>query len=490
MMDSVPNTQRATLALLPSQQMDSRQLYFAMLDERCSTVGQIDELSGSISRGFLLEQLSVAAAIHTDFPAEMRSLPDVLRSAHDQVAQDYQCYLDERGTGSPRRYFSCRSHAMYFLRTVAPTKLVDGAWLYGLLQSWQDPRLAPLIRTYLEELGCGNLLQNHVQIYKRLLARYGCDKWQDGPNEHFTQGAVQLALAHNADEFLPELIGFNLGYEQLPLHLLITAYELNELDIDPYYFTLHVSIDNASIGHARMALQSVLDCTPRLGDAAEFYRRVGNGYHLNLVGMGTEEAIASFNLEQELLRVLADKALSGAKLHSDYCLVGGRLVSEWLSSSGETSELLQTLQSTGWIRRGKSLEQSRFWRLLTDEQAPMFGVFDGYELQLLKDWILDDADRTPTLKRFRIRPSNGHVKVTVVPQSDATIEQIIAHHIGREPKPNSCADVDVLFQQLAGVDTKEQAFAVLTGMLSPANHPTPAGLAATRLYADLFQHVT
>ncbi|EGM79042.1 hypothetical protein Rhein_0900 [Rheinheimera sp. A13L] len=491
MMYSVPhNIQPTTPALLAPLQVDSRQLYFAMLDEGSGIVGQIDELSGSTSRSFLQEQLSIAAATHSDFPATMLSLPAVLCSAQDQVAQEYRHYLDERSAGSPRRYFGCRSHAMYFLRAVAPTKLVDGAWLYGLLQSWQDPRLTPLIRTYLEELGCGNLQQNHVLIYKRLLARYGCEKWQDGPTAHFTQGAVQLALAHHADEFLPELIGFNLGYEQLPLHLLITAYELNELNIDPYYFTLHVSIDNASTGHARLALQSLQDCTPRLGDAKEFYRRVGNGYRLNQVGMGTQQVIASFDLEQELLRVISDKAQTGAKLHSDYCLVGGRLLSEWLSSSAEMADLLKTLQSTGWIRRGESLEQSRFWHLLTDEQAPMFGVFDGYELQLLKDWILNDANKTPTINRFRIRATGSTIESSAAPQSDASIKQIIAHHANKAPRTGNCAEVDILFSQLTGVDTKAGAFAVLTGLLSPANHPTPAGLAATRLYADLFLNLS
>lgn len=489
-----PNIQSAAPpSYLATQQEGSRQLYFAMLEERGDIVGQIDELTRSTSRSFLREQLSVAAEFDADFPTQMQSLPSVLRNAHDQTAQIYRHYLDGRHAGAPRRYFSCRSHAMYFLRTVAPTKLVDGAWLNGLLQHWLDSRLAPLIQTYLEELGCGNPLQNHVLLYKQLLARYGCDNWQNGPDEHFTQGAVQLALAHHANEFMPELIGFNLGYEQLPMHLLITAYELNELDIDPYYFALHVTIDNASTGHARKALQSVLDCMPRIGNARDYHRRVGNGYRLNLVGMGTPQAIASFDLEQELLRVFADKALIGAKLHSDYCLVGGRSVSDWLSSPGEIADLLRVLQSAGWIRRGESPEQSRFWRLLTDEQAPMLGVFDGYEQQLLRDWIMDDAGKTPTARttnRFRRRQTAGHVEETAaVPQSGATIEQIIAHHAGGESRHGSCADVDALFQQLARVDTKAEAFAVLGGLLSPANHPTPAGLAATRLYADLFSRL-
>ena len=68
----------------------------------------------------------------------------------------------------------------------------------------------------------------------------------------------RLALA--ATEYLPEVIGYNLGYEQLPLHLLISSYELSELGIDPYYFTLHVTIDNASTGHAQKAVQAVLIC--------------------------------------------------------------------------------------------------------------------------------------------------------------------------------------------------------------------------------------
>lgn len=472
----------------------SKSLYFSMLRERGSGAGRIDELTCLASRHFLSEKLREAATIDAGFPTDLRSLTRVLQDSHDETARGYRSYLDERQAGAPRRYFSCRSHALHFLRTVAPTKLVDGAWLFGLLQRWQDPRLAPLIRIYLEELGCGIAPQNHVLLYKQLLARYGCDQWQDGPDEHFTQGAVQLALAHNADEFLPELIGFNLGYEQLPLHLPITAYELNELNIDPYYFTLHVTIDNASTGHARKAAQSVLDCMPRIGDAADFHRRVGNGYQLNLVGMGTPQAVASFDLEQELRRIIVDKAAVGAQLHSDYCRIGGRPVSEWLSSPDQVTELIETLESAGWIRRGERPELSRFWRLLTDEQAPMFGVFDGYEQQLLADWIRNDqgqAQTTLARNRFRGRLTAQHTEshtshATTALRSGATVEQIIAHHAGDQPLPGRCADVTELFEQLNEVGTKTQAFALLEGLLSPANHPTPAGLAATRLYTDLF----
>ena len=478
---------RPDLALRPGGR---RQLYFDMLGERGDGVGRIDEETHSASHAFLEEQLGLATTIDVDFPSEIGALPEMLRESHDHATRDYRHYLDVRQAGGPRRYFSCRSHALHFLRTVAPTKLVDGAWLFGVLQRREDLRLAPLIRIYLEELGCGIATQNHVVLYKQLLARYGCEQWQDGPDESFTQGAVQLALAHNADKFLPELLGYNLGYEQLPLHLPITAYELNELGIDPYYFILHVTIDNFSTGHAQKSLQCVLDCMPRIGNGKEFQRRVANGYRLNFAGMGTHEAIASFDLEQELLRVMAAKASIGAQLHSDYCLLAGRRVSEWLSSPDTIADLLKALQSTGWIRRGEQPERSRFWRLLTAEQAPMFGVFDDYEQQLLRDWIVADAGESQTARptnHFRGRENSAHSEgLSPVVPSGATTEQVIAQHARAQPGRGGCAEVATLFGRLARVHTKPQALGVLEGLLSPANHPTPAGLAATRLYADLF----
>src|SRR5690606_30288945 len=124
--------------------------------------------------------------------------------------------------------------------------LVDGAWLFGLLEHWADYRFHGLVRTYLEELGDGDPALNHVSLYRKLLADLDCEPGDNLDDDLYLQGAIQLSLGLNSGQFLPEVIGYNLGYEQLPLHLLITSFELNELGIDPYYFTLHVTIDNAS----------------------------------------------------------------------------------------------------------------------------------------------------------------------------------------------------------------------------------------------------
>ena len=220
-------------------------------------------------------------------------------STATEVARQYADYLKARKAGGARQFFSNKAHALFFLQAVAPTKLVDGAWLSGLLPHWRDPRFDGLICTYLEELGDGNPAQNHVVIYRKLLAELGLQDTGVIADEHYLQGAIQLALGACADEFLPEVIGYNLGYEQLPLHLLISAYELSELGIDPYYFTLHVTIDNASTGHAHKAVQAVLQLMPLEGDRDEFLRRVALGYRLNDLGQGSRAIIESFDLYGE-----------------------------------------------------------------------------------------------------------------------------------------------------------------------------------------------
>src|SRR5690606_26017674 len=120
-----------------------------------------------------------------------------------------------------------------------------------------------------------------------------------------------------------------------------SAYELRELGIDPYYFTLHTTIDNAASGHAARAVQAVLDAMPRLGDRKAFYRRVRNGYQLNAAGAGTAQIIAGFDLYQEVKDILANKAGVGAGLHSDYCRIDGRTVNDWLSAPVQIDDFLQ-----------------------------------------------------------------------------------------------------------------------------------------------------
>src|SRR5690606_34882468 len=371
-------------AAVPERSLPVRDLYRALYVHEPADEA-LDE-----SRAFLRARLQEVADMTSDLPADPHALHEWMDVHHAAIGERYAAYLEARKAGGPRQYFSSRAHALYFLRNVAPTKMVDGSWLYGLVHRWQDDRFHGLIKTYLEELGEGRPQDNHVVMYRQLLTSQGCEHWDDLDDELYLQGVLQLSLAHNAAHFLPELIGFNLGYEQLPLHLLITAYELNELGIDPYYFTVHITVDNAGTGHARKAIDSVLSTMPTTGDREAFYRRLQAGYLLNELGMGTVSVIGSFDLEQELVRILKKKSLHGRHAHSDYCRVEGRTVNEWLSDDSRIPEFLKKLEERGWIKRHANPTQSRFWNLVHGNRADMFGVFSPYELQVIHDWIAGD----------------------------------------------------------------------------------------------------
>jgi hypothetical protein len=427
---------------------------------------------------FLCEQFERATAVESDLPHKLADLEAWMHASVEAVGREYHQYLEERKAGGARRYFANKAHALHFLKAVAPTKLVDGAWLYGTLEKWQDPRFTALIRTYLEELGEGSPTKNHVVLYRKLLASQGCDRWNDLPEENYVQGAIQLALAYNAERFLPEVIGFNLGYEQLPLHLLITAYELKELHIDPYYFTLHVTVDNADSGHAKQAVDAVFNAMPRLGDAENFWRRVRNGYRLNLLGASTNSIIESFDLEREMHAIFARKAVIGQYAHSDYRRVEGRTVNDWLSQPASASDFTRAMENDGWFKRGQDPKNSRFWKLIHGEKAKMFGVFNAYEQQVIYDWIAADANRSDfdpkALPQFNALTSEA--------------KQKLRYEAAQQNSPSDDdfdAEVRALQRDLAKAPTQSATVQKLITLMSPALHHTAPGLKATQLFTEI-----
>jgi hypothetical protein len=455
----------------------ARDLYFALSRDPAAAAQD--------ARRFLYDQIASVRDIPADLPLELDRLPAWVQERTAAVGAQYREYLAGRKNGAPRRYFGSRAHALYFLRGVAPTKLVDGAWLYGTLRHWDKPEYRPLIKTYLEELGDGVPEQNHVALYRKLLAAHGCEQWEQQSDSHFVQGAIQLALAYEAERFLPEIIGYNLGYEQLPLHLLVSAYELNELGIDPYYFTLHVTVDNAGTGHAHKAVQALEELMPHVGDREAFWQRVLDGYRLNEPGASTTSVIAEFDLEDELVRVLASKAAVGRNLHSDYCRVSGRPVNDWLAAPEAIPGFLAALQSSGWISRGEDPEHSRFWRLVSGARAEMFGVFNAYELQVLRDWIVE----APGAQRARVPSYRARQRSLDNLGEPARRGQYPERGlIRRHPSPQEHWDdneLRLLEQRVSGAASKAKAIEMLRGLLSPSLHHTAAGLMATRMYSRL-----
>lgn len=480
-----------TAAIHETLAPDAKSLYFELNAEHGPTQEALER-----SRDFLQNKLKETEGLPCDLPDRMEEWHDWMENGAAQASQQYRDYLHGRRSGQGRRYFGNVSHALYFLNAVAPTKLVDGSWLYGVLQRWDDPRFGDLIRIYLEELGEGLPDKNHVVLYRKLLEKHGCTHWPQLDEAYFTQGTIQLCLAHHAADFLPEVIGFNLGYEQLPLHLLITAYELNELGIDPYYFTLHVTVDNASTGHAQKALKAVFDAMPQAGDRAEFLRRVINGYKLNEIGINTLTAIKSFDITQALLSTFRAKAKVGAAVHSDYCRVGGRTVSDWLAEPERMPDFLAALEDAGWIKRHEAPENSRFWKLISGERAEMFGVFTGYEQQLIRDWIAGDAAQAgATLPRQPSFRAKQRMLEAAADTADPSRPTYMARGVFRTQQARNRAandhddfnaDLRLLEAEIAALKDRRKIMSRLVELLSPAVHHTSAGMMATRIFNRMF----
>ena len=459
----------------------SKALYFSLLDN--------PEETGTVAHDYLHAQIELARIEPAELPDTIAELSGWIHGRAETVGLAYREYLAARKNGAARRYFTNKSHALAFLKGAAPTKLVDGAWLYGMLPRWENPDFHPLIKTYLEELGDGVPDKNHVTLYRRLLAAHGCEHWEGLPEDHFIQGAIQLALAHNAQDFLPEIIGYNLGYEQLPLHLLITSYELNELGIDPYYFTLHVTVDNAGSGHAHKAVQALRNLMAQSSDPAAFYRRVLDGYRLNELGASTTSIIAGFDLEAELVEIFTAKAVVGQNMHSDYCRVAGRSINDWLSEPAQIPAFLAAMEGAGWIKRGEAVENSRFWRLIQGERAEMFGVFSSYEQQVLRDWIQSSRDDSTAARTGRVLSHRARQRTLDTLNQHAERGAYPERGLIRRRRSgaDSAGDADLreLEQKVAAAAGKSEAMAMLAGLMSPAVHHTAIGLMATRMYSQL-----
>lgn len=462
----------------------SKSVYFSLLESKPSKKTQIE------SAGFLDNHFKQTAHYSTSMPANAEHLDAWLTEHNEIVGRQYHEYLEARKSGQPRWYFSTKSHALYFLRAVAPTKMVDGSWLYGLMQNWHDPRLASLIKIYLEELGDGVEAMNHVVLYRKLLKLNGCEDWKNLDDQFFTQGAVQLALAAHTDTHLPEVIGFNLGYEQLPLHLLITAYELKELNIDPYYFTLHTTIDNAQTGHARAAIEAVQEAMPMFGQSRQYMDRVIAGVKLNDAGLGTLDVINHFDLQGEVVRILQSKANIGQFMHSDRCVIGGKTVNEWLADQDEVARFLLEMEKTGWIKRHQNPEESPFWKVIAGDKAAMFGVFTAYEQQVIYDWIAGEViDTLPMLARLG-RPWRM-VEKQLLAKDDARNSQygnVYDLHTGhrlakRLPLENDFNQDQVSFERyIRNISNENELMRFLGEWISPAKHHTTLGLCATRYF--------
>lgn len=299
---------------------------------------------------------------------------------------------------------------------------MDGAWLghiHRITTPFSQRRITKDAWQILsEELGDGDINKNHVFLFRNLV--HSIDgTFPDGDSEDFGDprhgvndidswkaAVAQLVISLFPNDFLPEILGFNLHYEQLTLQTLKAARELPQFGISGYYFHIHVSIDNADSGHTAMALAVVANYmrqvqeTTSIQASQEIWRRIQAGYILSQA-LGDDKTPGDSSnpeerplakSEERLLDIFKSKARASHRIHcASKVKIGRRSLVEWLSPKLWDSrqwqlDFLKDLsEAKPWIIRGHSSKSLLIREL--EWKGRMFGAFTDAEVKVLTDWI-------------------------------------------------------------------------------------------------------
>ena len=415
----------------------------------------------------LTNELEKVQLKKVDFPRNVNVIKDWYIEQNRNVRLKYQEYLARRKSGAEREYFKNVGHAFEFLIKVSPIKKVDGSWLYSLVHYWNDPSFHDLILIYLEELGLGTAKSNHVCIYDDLLRVLGLDDFELFlDDEYYHQAAIQLALAYAPPEYIPEIIGFNLGYEQLPLHLLITNYEFNELGIDAKYFNLHITIDNLDNGHAHKSIRTFENIYKKYKDKDQFMDKLIKGYALNQHGISSLQIINNLNLENFVHKILKRKAIIGQLVHSEKIQINCKSVNQWLANPNEIHRFIDQLIEKKWIKLNTEPEESMFWRLINHSDGKMYGVFSATEMQLIHDWIAGD------------QYCSNYIANLPKQKNDQSIHDYLFSYI-------SDGELESLQKRVSQTSNLAMKLCKLTPFMAPDCHHKTIGLWSTQKYVEL-----
>jgi len=385
----------------------ARKLLISLLSETSATAHEVPEHENILSVASFSRQ----------------ELEQFLRRRDNNIGRQWEEYNARRNEGSPRELFGTREEAIVWLKQIAPVKYVDGAWLGHIGKVTTPFALRKTMKgawqILSEELGDGDLEKNHVHVYHRLLDSIApgfptAEMLEFGHKRHgldslavWKAAVAQLLISLFPVDFLPEILGFNLHFEAISMDTLKAGKELKEVGIDPYYFILHISIDNSSSGHSAIAIELVcqyMDYIHKVeGEegAQKAWKKLQAGYLLSLGLPGTTvrkpgpkngSRVCLTTAETEVMKIFKAKAQVVHGIHcSSRVRIGTRSVAEWLDpvaleSTRWQRELLDALSfSKYWICRGDSAK-SRFIQEL-QWHGRMFGAFSQYEYDTLKRWI-------------------------------------------------------------------------------------------------------
>ncbi|WMP19434.1 iron-containing redox enzyme family protein [Thiothrix lacustris] len=164
-----------------------------------------------------------------------------------------------------------REIMVWFTQQYAPFPMVDGSWVQHIAKAGMSHTevSARLFRIYSDEVGNADTVKNHPNVYRQLLRDEGIDMpptdalaFAQQPEIRdfaFDLPLLTLSVSLFPKAFLPEIIGVNLAIELSGLgkgYMQIID-ELKYWKMNPYFFILHLTIDNIASGHTAVAMETV-----------------------------------------------------------------------------------------------------------------------------------------------------------------------------------------------------------------------------------------
>lgn len=375
------------------------------------------------------------------------ALHTFLNNAANATVQKFEQYTARRKEGGSREILPTFEYAKYWIRLAAPVKYVDGSWLGGihrLATTHDDHRTASRTAWQIlsEELGDGDIRKNHVAVYEELIDTTGNSSIGLGHESRFisnihnpnqdphvwTAGVSQLLISLFPEEMFPEMLGFNMAYESLPCHILITIQELKELNIDPYYFILHVSIDNNHCGHAAMGAAAVTTYIDSLKTGQEkevAWKRVQAGYMM-AEGLTTTPTLIT-DLDRRVEKIFRDKCKTAEPMHT-FCSgnIGGanglgKSLSRWLDPEkfdDWSLVFVKTIADSRWVDKGNPSGSKLVKELKWGGR--MFGAYTSVEVRTIEKWIagMKVKDSFPESKgAYKTFTGNDILSISLLPSA-------------------------------------------------------------------------
>lgn len=377
----------------------------------------------------------------------------VLASAHTSSANKYEAYLARRKAGGPRELFPTKEHAKEWLRLAAVVKYVDGGWISSIMNevsgtllrqdetrdgtpSRQAGKMAWQVIS--EEFGDGDLEKNHISMYYALMDQLGVGgrtskgtampghmrgfdglKEDEGVERCWKAAIAQQCIGVLSTEFFPEALGFNMAYECLPYHLLVTSRELRELNVDDTYFALHITIDNPDSGHAALARLSVerylegvkmqhgavamqqawkrvqtgfmlADCLPTTPWSPIEFEKIPNSTSWRPASLAATATPPS-KTEDAMAKLMRRKAIAAEKMHCpSKMVIKKRTLEQWLDpkslSEDKALEFVRAMADARAMVKKGDVAGSRLMKEL-EWGGRMFGAFSRGEVDVVRKWI-------------------------------------------------------------------------------------------------------